>query len=64
MALTDSAQFWDEKYQNNEVNWDMKSFTPVFNDLLDGNEFIKPGRILITGCGKGYDAVSGCRERL
>ncbi len=35
----------------------MKSPTPVFMDLLNEQRFLKPGRILITGCGKGYDAV-------
>jgi methyl halide transferase len=57
MALTDSAQFWDKKYLDNEANWDMRTPTPVFQEILAEKKFIQQGRILIAGCGKGYDAL-------
>lgn len=55
--LLDTAAFWDEKYINDEITWDLKGFNPVFEELIKGNEFVKPGKLLISGCGKGYDAV-------
>jgi len=57
MVSPDSASFWDDKYLNNQAGWDMRTTTPVFEDLLHEQRFLKPGRILITGCGKGYDAI-------
>jgi len=54
--LNDS-KYWDKKYTSNNTNWDMKSSTPVFKELLSKSEFISPCRLLITGSGKGYDAI-------
>ncbi len=62
METPDSASFWDKKYINNEANWDMSTSTPVFENLLDSGEFMKPGKILIAGCGKGYDAVLAAKK--
>ena len=62
METPDSASFWDEKYRNNEAEWDMRTSTPVFENLLDSGEFMKPGKILIAGCGKGYDAVLAAKK--
>ncbi len=62
MGLADSASFWDEKYINNESHWDMSTHTPVFEEILDSGEFMKPGKILIAGCGKGYDAILAAKK--
>ncbi len=62
MATPDSASFWDEQYRNNKAGWDMRTSTPVFEDLLNEQRFLKPGRILITGCGKGYDAILAAKK--
>ena len=56
-TILDKASYWDEKYINNQITWDLKGHNPVFEDLIKNAEFIRPGKILITGCGKGYDAV-------
>ncbi len=62
MSYPDSASFWDEKYLNNEDRWDMKTPTPVFENLIVSQQFIKPGKILILGCGKGYDAILAAKK--
>jgi SAM-dependent methyltransferase len=62
MAAPDTASFWDDIYRNDMAGWDMKTPTPVFENLLDAKKFIKPGKILIAGCGKGYDAVLAAKN--
>lgn len=62
MGSPGSASFWDDKYINNEAHWDMRTPTPVFESLMDSGEFMKPGKILIAGCGKGYDAVLAAKK--
>ncbi len=57
----DTAAYWDEKYLNNEANWDLKSANPVFEDLIKQSEFVAPGKLLIAGCGRGYDAVMAAK---
>lgn len=54
----DHPGFWDEKYVNGQTGWDLKTPTPIFTGLLDESMFIKPCKMLISGCGKGYDAVA------
>lgn len=60
-ALTDNASFWNEKYLNSESSWDLNSPNPVFIQLLNENKFISRGKILIAGCGKGYDAIAAAQ---
>lgn len=62
MTSPESASFWDDKYRNNETTWDMKTPTPVFENLLDTQHFVKPGKILIAGSGKGYDPVLAAKK--
>ncbi len=62
MESTESASFWNDKYLNNETTWDMKTPTPVFENLLDEQQFVNPGKILIAGSGKGYDAVLAAQK--
>jgi SAM-dependent methyltransferase len=56
-ASVDKPAFWEEKYKANQTNWDTKIANPVFKELLDNSEIIKPGKMLIVGCGRGYDAI-------
>ena len=60
--ILNSPHYWDEKYNSNNTGWDIKSSNPVFVDLLKENKLIKPSKILITGSGKGYDAVAAAKE--
>lgn len=56
--------FWDSLYKENLDGWDLKSPTPVFTDLLNKGFFPDNSSILITGCGKGYDAIAAAEYRL
>jgi len=62
-ASVDKPAFWEEKYKTNQTNWDIKNANPVLTELLDDSEIIKPGKMLIVGCGKGYDAVFAAEKR-
>ncbi len=57
----DSPSYWDEMYKNNQAGWDLKSSNPVFEEILRKNNLINPGKIMIIGCGKGYDAVAAAK---
>ncbi len=56
-----SPSYWDELYRRGEAHWDLGSDTPAFVDLLDSGE-AAPGKTLVLGCGKGYDAVLFARR--
>jgi methyl halide transferase len=60
-TTVDDPVFWDELYENGEANWDLKTPAPVFTALLKESIIIKPCRLLITGSGKGYDAVEAAK---
>jgi SAM-dependent methyltransferase len=51
-----TPKFWDALYIANQAGWDMGTPTPAFVDLLEVGRF-EPGKTLVLGCGKGYDAV-------
>jgi SAM-dependent methyltransferase len=51
-----SSEFWNDRYLSSETGWDMGTPTPAFVDLLESKRFA-PGKTLVLGCGKGYDAV-------
>ena len=49
------SDFWDDKYINNEHKWDISGPTPGF---VHWSQTLKSTRkIIIPGCGNGYDAV-------
>ncbi len=57
-----SPHYWDEKYNTNNTGWDIKSSNPVFADLLEDKKFITPCKLLVTGSGKGYDAIAAAKN--
>ncbi|MBZ0198755.1 MAG: methyltransferase domain-containing protein, partial [Ignavibacteriaceae bacterium] len=60
----DTPEFWDDQYKNNKANWDMKSTTPAFIELLKNTIVFgeDKGDILVVGSGKGYDAVEAAKN--
>lgn len=56
MSDVNSSEFWNDLYRTNQTGWDMGGPTPAFVDLLQ-NRKVQPGKTLVLGCGKGYDAV-------
>jgi SAM-dependent methyltransferase len=55
MSDVNSFAFWEEIYQNGRAPWDLGGPTPVFRRLLDSGKFT-PGRMIVPGAGRGYDA--------
>lgn len=49
------ASNWDTYYENNRDGWDLGGPTPVFKRLASSARFA-PGRMLVLGAGRGYDA--------
>ena len=54
MINVNDFKFWEDIYLNNDIGWDLKGPTPVFNEI---SKQLKPGKLIILGCGRGYDAV-------
>ena len=54
MKREDKPQFWEDIYISNDTGWDLGRPTPVFYKIASE---IKPKKLCIIGCGRGYDAV-------
>lgn len=52
---------WEQRYQNEETGWDRGEASPSLHAWLQQGE-LKPGRILIPGCGRGHEAVELARR--
>lgn len=50
-----SSSNWDSYYDQKKDGWDLGGATPVFKRLASSARF-KPGRMLVLGAGRGYDA--------
>jgi SAM-dependent methyltransferase len=53
--MSKEVSFWDERYRGNRIVWDAGGVP------CDAAEFIrttKPGRVLLPGCGSGYEVAA------
>jgi methyl halide transferase len=57
----DKAEFWEEKYLSEQTPWDLGQPNPAFIQLLKDNKFLQSCKILIPGCGRGYDAAAAAK---
>ncbi len=57
-----NPSFWEEKYEKDQAGWDTGNVNPIFLQLINKNHFLQPGRILIVGAGKGYDAIEAAKK--
>ena len=48
---------WESRYQTGSIGWDRGSSSNNLNYWLD-NQLLKPCRILIPGCGNGYEVLT------
>ena len=56
MALdTNSPEFWQANYQNNDLPWDLGKPTPTFARLATSGDY-PPGQMIVLGAGRGHDA--------
>jgi SAM-dependent methyltransferase len=52
---------WDTNYLQGTDGWDLGRPTPVFQRLLQ-NQSLSPGRVIVLGAGRGYDAREFARH--
>ena len=48
---------WEDRYQKNKAHWDRGEISPNLLYWLE-NRLLKPCRILIPGCGNGYEVLA------
>lgn len=53
MPEASSDEFWNERYRSGRTPWDYGGVPPEFSEFLPSLPC--PGRILIPGCGSGYE---------
>lgn len=52
MTESEQPQFWDERYASRKTPWDFGGVPRALREFLAREE---PGRVLIPGCGCGYE---------
>jgi methyl halide transferase len=56
-----SARKWDADYERKTDGWDLAGATPAFKRLALSGE-LPPGRMIVLGAGRGYDAREFARH--
>ena len=56
-----SPHKWDENYEQGTDGWDLGRPTPVFKRLISSRQLV-PGRMIVLGAGRGYDAREFARH--
>jgi len=56
-----SPRKWDENYEQRTDGWDLGRPTPVFKRLISSRQLV-PGRMIVLGAGRGYDAREFARH--
>lgn len=62
MTEVDRSGFWELLYQQGTTGWDLGGPTPALAALLAGPDAPRPGKMVVPGCGRGYDAVLFARH--
>lgn len=57
MNDTARSQFWDDRYQKQDIPWDLNQPAPAFVSFLDSPQSPQPGDTAVLGCGTGNDAL-------
>lgn len=52
-----TPDFWEGRYQEGTPRWDLGQAAPPLVHYLTQPDAPKPGRAIVLGCGRGYDAV-------
>ena len=58
----DKPAYREKEYNTNQTSRDTMNANPVFAELLNNYDFLKPGQILIVGCGKGNDTIIAAQK--
>ncbi len=54
--MTLTPDYWEKRYQEGNTRWDLGQAAPPFRKILSQLALV-PGRAVVLGCGRGYDAV-------
>ena len=54
MSIENNAQFWEDKYLDVSLGWDLGGPTPIFAQMATE---LHPGKLCLVGCGRGHDAI-------
>ncbi|MBP0017555.1 MAG: methyltransferase domain-containing protein [Cyanobacteria bacterium SBLK] len=57
MNDTARSQYWENRYQERDIPWDLNQPAPAFASFLDSPQSPKPGETAVLGCGTGNDAL-------
>jgi len=57
MNTTLTPDFWESRYQQGTTRWDIGKAAPAFVSLLQSDNAPMPGKTIVLGCGRGYDAL-------
>jgi SAM-dependent methyltransferase len=55
--LTTDANYWEQRYQDNNSPWNIGMAAPPFTGLLTSANAPTVGKTAILGCGSGHDAL-------
>jgi SAM-dependent methyltransferase len=58
----DAPDFWQRLYDTGGSLWNLGTATPAFVKFLHEPTTPKPGRMIVPGCGQGYDALLFARH--
>lgn len=57
MIAADPKDGWKRTWEQAVTPWDLGTVTPAVAELL-ARDLLPPGRVLVPGCGSGYDVVA------
>lgn len=56
LTISGAQKFWEVRYEHDVTPWDRGSTSPALAHWLDSGK-LKPCRILVPGCGRGYEVI-------
>lgn len=55
---------WDKRYSDEDTPWDLGSPTPEFLRLIQEAQFTPGKKVLVPGCGRGFDVMALAKHGL
>lgn len=52
-----TPDFWENRYQEGTTRWDLGQAAPPLVQLFPSGDAPPPGKTVVLGCGRGYDAL-------
>lgn len=62
MLTQNLPDFWEDRYNDGQDDWDLGKVTPALPHFFDHPECPKTGRVLVLGAGRGWDAEEWCKR--